>query len=176
MQPENKIPAEERPILAAVNLPENGRTFMLRVQKQPDGQMRGKIHNLYLEQPQSFSGLADAILQIDAMMDKLDCPQAVTKHRSFCASEKEMKNDSVAQKEAYKQWLQEGRTMVQQYWKEQSLQPSSCDSQIFYIHVRFRQHSSWQGEVAWKQGKQKIPFRSVLELLHLLQSALEANS
>ena len=177
MQPENKIPAEKRPILAAANLPENGRTFMLRVQKQPDGQMRGQIHNLYLEQHQSFSGLADAILQIDAMMDALGNPQAFTEHRRFGSSAfKKKMNDSEPQKEAYKQWLQEERTMVQQYWKEQSLQPSSYDGQTFYIHVRFRQHSSWQGEVAWKQGKQKIPFRSVLELLHLLQSALEANS
>ena len=83
-----------------------------------------------------------------------------------------MKNDTAAQWEAYYQWLHKGKKVVRQYWTEQSLQPDSCGSQTFYIHVRFRQHSSWQGEITWKQGNRKIPFRSVLELLHLLDSAL----
>ena len=171
MQPENWIPEKERPSFFTTDLPENSRTFMLQVRKQPDGQLWGSIHNLYLEQPQIFSGLADAVLQIDAMMDGLDNPQACTEHRSFFSSEKEMKNDTAAQREAYYQWLHKGKKVVQQYWTEQSLQPDSCGSQTFYIHVRFRQHSSWQGEVMWKQGKKKTSFRSVLELLHLLQSA-----
>lgn len=145
---------------------------MLQVQKQSDGQLRGSIHNLYLKQPQTFSGLADAILQIDAMMDGLYNPQACTEHRNFFSSEKEMKNDTAAQREAYYQWLHKGKKVVRQYWTEQSLQLDSCGSQTFYIHVRFRQHSSWQGEISWKQGDRKISFRSVLELLHLLDSAL----
>ena len=174
MQPKNWIPEEERPSFTAADLPENGRVFMLQVQKQPDGQAYGSIYNLYVEQPQHFLGLADAILQIDAMMDKLDCPQAAAKRRSFCAAEKDVKNDTAAQKEAYYRWLQEGKTVAQQYWKEQVLQPSAGGSQTFYIRVRFRQHSSWQGEVTWKQAKRKVAFRSVLELLHLLQSALNS--
>ena len=83
MQPENWIPEKERPSFFTTDLPETSRTFMLQVGKQPDGQLWGSIHNLYLEQPQTFSGLAEAILQIDAMMDGLDNPQACTEHRSF---------------------------------------------------------------------------------------------
>ena len=101
MQPENWIPEKERPSFFTTDLPENSRTFMLWVQKQPDGQVCGSIHNLYLEQVQPFCGLAKAILQIDAMMDGLDNPQACTEHRSFFSSEKEMKNDTAAQREAY---------------------------------------------------------------------------
>lgn len=174
MDAKNQIAEGRRPVFAAADLPENGRIFMLHMQCQPDGQWRGSIHNLYLEQPQTFVGLADAVLKMDGIMDGLDNPQAVTKPRSFLHPVREMQNDSVAQREAYYQWLQEEKKTVRQYWTEASLSPSRPDMVAFVIRVRFRQHSSWQGEVSWKQGKQKIPFRSVLELLHLLQSALQA--
>ena len=58
MQPENWIPEKERPSFFTTDLPENSRTFMLQVQKQPDGQVCGSIHNLYLEQPQIFSWIS----------------------------------------------------------------------------------------------------------------------
>ena len=108
MQPENWIPEKDRPSFFTTDLPENSRTFMLQVQKQPDGQVCGSIHNLYLEQVQPFCGLAEAILQMDAMMDALDCPQTSAEHRSFQLPNRELKNDMAAQRAVYYQWLQRG--------------------------------------------------------------------
>ena len=177
MQPENWIPEKERPSFFTTDLPENSRTFMLWVQKQPDGQVCGSIHNLYLEQVQPFCGLAKAILQMDAIMDALDCPQTSAEHRSFQLPNRELKNDTAAQRNAYQQWLQGGTKVVQQYWRAQSLEEESpYTGETFYIHVRFRQHSSWQGQVSWKRGKKEVAFRSVLELLPLLDSALDGKS
>ena len=42
----------------------------------------------------------------------------------------------------------------------------------FALSVRFRQHSSWQGYVTWLDKGQKQNFRSVLELIFLVDSAL----
>ena len=42
----------------------------------------------------------------------------------------------------------------------------------FFIRVLFRQNASWQGSVFWHEGKQEERFRSVLELLLLINSAL----
>ncbi|MCI8823179.1 MAG: hypothetical protein HFI15_11875 [Lachnospiraceae bacterium] len=44
----------------------------------------------------------------------------------------------------------------------------------FLIRVMYRQHSSWQGEVTWVEQRKKEYFRSALELLRLLDSALRA--
>lgn len=41
---------------------------------------------------------------------------------------------------------------------------------VFQVQVLARQHNSWQGVIFWKQQRQS--FRSVLELLHLIYSAL----
>ena len=42
----------------------------------------------------------------------------------------------------------------------------------FELKVLFRQHSSWQGILVWKERKTEQSFRSVLELICLLDSAL----
>jgi hypothetical protein len=43
---------------------------------------------------------------------------------------------------------------------------------VFQLKILFRQNSSWQGIIIWVEGKQEQSFRSVLELIHLLDSAL----
>lgn len=45
--------------------------------------------------------------------------------------------------------------------------------QTFIIEVEEVQDGSWQGSIEWLQGKKKQPFRSVMELLSLMDSAVE---
>ena len=42
----------------------------------------------------------------------------------------------------------------------------------FLIKILFRQNASWQGSVAWLEGKREQSFRSALELLFLMDSVL----
>ena len=42
----------------------------------------------------------------------------------------------------------------------------------FVVKILFRQHTSWQGSVTWLEENVEQPFRSVLELLLLIDSAL----
>ena len=42
----------------------------------------------------------------------------------------------------------------------------------FRVHVRFKQNASWQGTITWLEKKTQSSFRSVLELIHLMDSAL----
>lgn len=46
-------------------------------------------------------------------------------------------------------------------------------SQNFVITVRSQENHTWQGTVSWVEGKKQENFRSVLELLKLLDSAVE---
>lgn len=43
----------------------------------------------------------------------------------------------------------------------------------FLVRIKFQQHSSWQGEVFWAEKKRKSCFRSELELIRLIDSALK---
>lgn len=45
----------------------------------------------------------------------------------------------------------------------------------FAVKVLFRQNSSWQGIIIWLEGQREESFRSVYEMLMLMDSALEAS-
>ena len=45
----------------------------------------------------------------------------------------------------------------------------------FLVEVQYRQNATWQGNVTWVEKSEKQPFRSALELLKLIDSALEKN-
>lgn len=48
--------------------------------------------------------------------------------------------------------------------------------QTFIIEVEEVQDGNWQGSIEWLQGKKKQSFRSMLELLTLMDSAVEKKS
>lgn len=46
----------------------------------------------------------------------------------------------------------------------------------FLIRIYFKQHANWQGTIQWLEANKTIPFRSVLELISLLNEAVDKNS
>jgi len=46
-------------------------------------------------------------------------------------------------------------------------------NQSFIVTVRSQENATWQGTVQWVEGKEEQHFRSVLELLKLMDSAME---
>ena len=62
------------------------------------------------------------------------------------------------------------------------LRPAPCDAgepvhgnaATFEMRILFRQHASWQGELLWLEKNARQSFRSVLELITLMDSALRA--
>ena len=48
------------------------------------------------------------------------------------------------------------------------------ERQTFVVDVIAHQKCTWQGQIHWIQGDKKISFRSVMEMLHLMDSAITA--
>ena len=46
----------------------------------------------------------------------------------------------------------------------------------FVVKILFRQHTSWQGTVLWCEKDKEESFRSVLELLYLMDSTMKENA
>ena len=44
--------------------------------------------------------------------------------------------------------------------------------EAFVIKVLHQQHSSWQGTITWVSGNETRPFRSVLELIRLMDETI----
>lgn len=43
----------------------------------------------------------------------------------------------------------------------------------FVVHVMYRQNATWQGNVLWAEADKSCNFRSALELIKLMDSALD---
>ncbi len=46
------------------------------------------------------------------------------------------------------------------------------EKQTFIVEVNDTQSHSWQGKIEWVQGRKQQSFRSVMELLRLIDSAV----
>lgn len=57
---------------------------------------------------------------------------------------------------------------------DEELMRQHGDLGTFIIRVRYRQYNSWQGEAVWVEKGQKQNFRSALELLRMIDDAVEA--
>ena len=45
--------------------------------------------------------------------------------------------------------------------------------ETFVVNIKCRQNHTWQGTVKWIEGQKEIPFRRTLELIKLMESAIE---
>lgn len=46
-------------------------------------------------------------------------------------------------------------------------------NQTFIVDIKDNQNATWQGSLSWVQGNKKENFRSALELIKLIDSAIE---
>ena len=49
---------------------------------------------------------------------------------------------------------------------------ASSKKKVFVVNILDQQNATWQGTVTWTDGQKTMPFRSALELLHLIDSSL----
>ena len=52
----------------------------------------------------------------------------------------------------------------------------SAIKESFVVKVLSQQNSTWQGTVTWNSNNESRPFRSALELIKLIDSALESDT
>ena len=107
----------------------------------------GKIISPHYQECISFESTMDFLLNMETLLEKMNWPQSFSSKRSFKAPEE--KQLAVSSK-----CVKEGKMAT------------------FYLRILFRQNSSWQGSVLWHEKKRTESFRSVLELLTLMDSAL----
>lgn len=46
------------------------------------------------------------------------------------------------------------------------------DNARFLIQILYQHNSTWQGRIVWLNAKKIVPFRSFLEMIHLIKQAL----
>ena len=128
------------------------RTTMACVDSYDDRVLCGRLYNPYRSEGIIFHSAMEFLLEMEGLLDDMRFPQSFSAVRAFGDPSERAAASSPAEK------LQEGRRAT------------------FAMRVLFRQNASWQGSLTWLEEDREESFRSVLELLLLMHSALEPES
>lgn len=128
-----------------------------------EAQQEGRLYHQYTSEAVPFWSLIEAFGQMEKLYDDLVFPQSATRIRSFGEEYRADEMPEYSRKEVEK--MESFEKVTEHRGKDAT----------FLIRVQYRQNSSWQGEITWIDGQKKKYFRSALELVHLIDSALGGN-
>ena len=123
------------------------RTTTVFIDKYENGIPVGCFYNQYLPDGKPFQSMTQFLLGMEQVLDDMDFPQAFTGMRQFAPP-------------------------VESEPFPPEAPPRQGVAATFAIRILFRQNASWQGSVIWLEGRQEQSFRSVLELISLIDNAL----
>lgn len=127
------------------------------VDKYNDGEISGRIYHCYKKEESSFVNIIKLVEMVEGLFDRISFPQASTKVRSFKKKEEQQRRKEAAQKV----------TGIE------SVVSKRGELGTFLMHVKYRQNSSWQGELEWLEGEEVLDFVSVLEFIKILNNILD---
>ena len=122
-----------------------------------DGEISGKVYSRYSRTPWEFNSLIELLGQMESFYNKISFPQAAVQIRGI-------------------QWQEMGKLQVeaeQPFLEKEFLLEKRGIQATFLIIVRYRQNATWQGTISWVDKNEKQQFRSALELIKLIESALD---
>ena len=127
---------------------EEYRTTLVCVDSYLEGVPQGRFYNPYMEAEQTFQSLTQFLQGMESVLERMDFPKAFTVTRTF--------------------------SPLPEHTTGPPLSRSRPGTQAtFAIKILFRQNASWQGSITWLEGKREQSFRSVLELILLMSTALQ---
>ena len=124
------------------------KTSVVRIDSYEAKNPKGALANPFFEGERCFENLTQLILMMEEMQDALNYPQKAMESRRFKPVE--------------------ASGLPLETLPVELVKPLAT----FKIRILFRQNASWQGSIFWLENKQESQFRSVLEMVLLIDSAL----
>ena len=158
----------------------NTSVFLLHTEMTADGGVTGRINRISYGEVVSFAGLDQALLMINEWLDEEKPLSSDMVLRTF---ETGRRRRSAAHAVSGEYSMGSG---CESSADASAAKPAVSDAarlaglgrrgdarrkEAFLVRIICRQHNSWQGEVCWKA--QRLYFRSTLELMCLIHSALD---
>nr|WP_315023107.1 hypothetical protein [uncultured Aminipila sp.] len=136
--------------------------YLVCIDKCIEGALIGRIYSGYKKVNSiRFGDIHQMLIIIEEIMDAIQCPGASTNKRGFRNEDKIVALNRTEIREAKKAM------------RKFDTGSESGEKATFILQIKFRQNASWQGTVQWVEKKQKLNFRSALELIKIIDSACE---
>ncbi len=117
----------------------------------------GCYYHRYSERAVEFISPDDLVQRMDRMFDELGYPQRTVQPRSFGTQPQEAKR----------------REPGMEQKQINDLETQKGELATFVVHVMYRQNATWQGNILWAEADKECNFRSALEMIKLIDSALD---
>lgn len=125
------------------------RTTTICVDEYDNGVPVGRFYNPACSEGIPFQSLSQLLVKMQELLDGMSFPQSFTLNRAFTDQSPGLSGGKISAGAERK-----GRLAT------------------FGVRILFRQNASWQGSVSWLEGEREESFRSVLELILLMDSAM----
>lgn len=135
-----------RTLVQKLWIPESRKTILC-IDAYEDGILQGRFYGPGREEI-SFQSLSQFLVRMEQMLEIANEPQSDTVHRSFSSL---LPHTAAGY---HRSSIRKGTRAT------------------FELQILFRQHTSWQGILLWQDQHRQQSFRSVLELILLMDSAL----
>ena len=130
---------------------------VLCVNGSNEGDLSGVFYHSYSTEAVPFSGIGQMVLRMEKLYDYLRFPYPGTNSRTF-GEEKKLTR------------MTEERKKIM---SDDALLSKHGDIGTFIVRVQHRQNSSWQGRITWMEEDKTVQFRSVWEMIKLIESAVD---
>lgn len=123
----------------------------------------GSIINNFYGEVSYFRDVIEMAGIMERFYDALSFPQASQLYRTFRPTARNRKK--------YTAQLNAGGRIMNMMPPELE---NTKEKASFVVHVQFRQHATWQGNITWVDKGVTQQFRSVLEMIRLMTEAVES--
>ena len=125
------------------------------VDSKSNGEICGRAYHCYAEEAIPFTSVVELINIADKLYDDINYPQASTKTRTF-EEKQEIRTPAALEKKVSQQDLIQHRG----------------EKGTFILHVKFRQKSTWQGELSWMEKEERFEFVDSLEVIKIIDQVV----
>lgn len=122
----------------------------------------GRLYVRSSEEPYLFHGTLELLEALERFYDKMDYPQVSVNPRSF-ESTVHNKNDKKPE-EFHGARKQEQKVVL----SREEMEEKRGKRATFFVRIQYRQRATWQGQITWVEQQKKAEFRSILELLKIM--------
>ena len=133
------------------------------IRENNDGELAGEFYHSYSSRPVPFQGIGQMTLRMEKLFDWLNFPYPGTNSRSFLP----------AKAPADKNNIHPERKKIM---SDEMLLTKHGEIGTFIVRVQHRQNSSWQGRITWMEEDKTVQFRSVWEMIKLIENAVDSVS
>ena len=127
------------------------------IDNNENGDMSGRMYCCYDKEPTLFSSVIDLLRKMENLFDAISFPQASTRTRMFRQN-----------KEANAR----PQTKLEKVVSQEEIIKHTGRMGTFITSVRFRQNSTWQGDVFWMEEESMYQFADSLEFIRNIDRAV----